>query len=271
MPDRAGAALTDLLALMARLRSIDGCPWDRAQDFASIAAYTIEEAYEVADAIARNDRGDLRDELGDLLFQVVFHAQMASEAQDFDFGDVARGIVEKMIRRHPHVFGDAAPRTAEAQNLAWEEIKTAERRSKSSSSGGILSDVPTALPALTRAVKLSKRAARVGFVWEKISEVMQKLHEEIAELEAEIDTGDAAKISDELGDVLFVCANIARHLDIDPETALRGANDKFTRRFSFIEQALAADHRTPADADLPEMEILWRAAKDTEKAARAEA
>ena len=267
MIDGAEATLSALLDLMARLRSPDGCPWDREQNFASIVPYTIEEAYEVADAIARGDVTDLRDELGDLLFQVVFHAQMAKEAGDFDFADVARGVVAKITRRHPHVFGDADLRTASEQTVAWEAIKADERAAKSKSSAGILSDVPVGLPALTRAVKLSKRAARVGFVWAQIGEVIAKLQEEVAELEAEIAAGDQAKMTDELGDVLFVCANIARHLDIDPEAALRGANAKFTRRFEFIERSLAADGRTPVAADLAEMEALWQAAKANEKQA----
>ena len=266
MTDRADAAVSDLLDLMARLRSPDsGCPWDREQNFASIAPYTIEEAYEVADAIARGDMADLRDELGDLLFQVVFHAQMAQEAGAFDFADVTRGVVAKMTRRHPHVFADAQARTAEEQTRAWEEIKADERHTKSKGSTGLLSDVPTAMPALTRAVKLSKRAARVGFVWAEIGEVMTKLHEEVGELEAEIAGGDRARIADELGDVLFVCANIARHLEIDPEDALRDSNAKFTRRFEFIERALGAQGRTPAQSDLAEMEALWQAAKGAER------
>ena len=266
MTDRADAALSDLLELMARLRSPDGgCPWDRAQNFASIAPYTIEEAYEVADAIARGDMADLRDELGDLLFQVVFHAQMAREAGAFDFADVAQSVVGKMTRRHPHVFSDAQARTAGEQTLAWEEIKADERQANSKGSRGLLSDVPLGLPALTRAVKLSKRAGRVGFVWAKIDEVVSKLHEEVGELETEIAVGDRARIADELGDVLFVCANIARHLDIDPEDALRGSNAKFTRRFEFIERALGADGRSPAESHLAEMEDLWQAAKGVEK------
>ena len=267
MIEDAEAPLSALLDLMARLRSPDGCPWDREQTFTSIAPYTVEEAYEVADAIARGDMTDLRDELGDLLFQVVFHAQMAKEARDFDFADVARGVVAKMTRRHPHVFGDADLRTAPEQTVAWEALKADERAVKSKHSAGILSDVPIGLPALTRAVKLSKRAARVGFVWAQIDEVVAKLQEEVAELEAEIVVGDRVKMTDELGDMLFVCANIARHLDIDPEAALRGANAKFTRRFEFIERSLAYAGRSPAEADLAEMEALWQAAKREENEA----
>ena len=266
MTDRADAAVSDLLDLMSRLRSPDdGCPWDREQTFASIAPYTIEEAYELADAIARGDMADLRDELGDLLFQVVFHAQMAQEAGAFAFADVARGVVAKMTRRHPHVFGDAQARTAEEQTRAWEVIKADERQANSKGSDSLLSDIPLGLPALTRAVKLSKRAGSVGFVWAQIDEVLTKLHEEVGELEAEIAAGDRARITDELGDVLFVCANIARHLDIDPEGALRGSNAKFTRRFEFIERALDRRDRTPAQSNLAEMEDLWQAAKRAEK------
>lgn len=269
MTDRADAAVSDLLDLMARLRSpAGGCPWDKEQTFASIAPYTIEEAYEVADAIARDDMADLRSELGDLLFQVVFHAQMAKEAGVFDFADVARSVAAKMTRRHPHVFANAQARTAEEQARAWEEIKDNERRTKSKGSNGVLSDISLSLPALTRAVKLSKRAGRVGFVWAQIDEVVAKLHEEVGELEAEIAAGDRARITDELGDVLFVCANIARHLDIDPEDALRGSNAKFTRRFEFIERVLGADGRAPAQSNLGEMEDLWQAAKGAEKQLR---
>ena len=254
------APIDRLLAIMARLRSPeDGCPWDVAQTFATIAPYTIEEAYEVADAIERGDLADLKGELGDLLFQVVFHARMAEEAGAFDFDDVAQGIVDKMTRRHPHLFG--------GEPGGWDEIKARERSAKGAAS--LLDDVPCALPALVRAVKLSKRAAGVGFVWPTIAEVMAKLAEEVAELEAEIAAGDQAKAADELGDILFVCANIGRHLGIDPEAALAGSNAKFTRRFQFIETALAEQGRTPADATLDEMEALWQAAKATPSAASA--
>jgi len=266
MTERPSAALADLLELMERLRSpAGGCPWDREQTFASIAPYTIEEAYEVADAIARGNMSDLRDELGDLLFQVVFHAQIAREAGNFDFADVAAGLVAKMTRRHPHVFGDEDMRSAEQQTQAWETLKAGERHAKSDGSTSILSDVPVGLPALTRAVKLSKRAAQVGFVWAEVSEVIDKLHEEIAELEVEIVEGDKVKIADELGDMLFVCANIARHLGIDPEDALRQSNAKFTRRFAFIERSLADEGRAPEQATLPEMESLWQSAKAAER------
>lgn len=256
-----------LVDIMAALRAPNtGCPWDLEQTFATIAPYTVEEAYEVADAVERGNLDDLADELGDLLLQVVFHARMGQEAGAFDFADVARGIVAKMIRRHPHVFGDAATiKTAADQSQAWETIKAGERAAKARGAVSLLSDVPIALPALTRAVKLSRRAARVGFVWAEIGEVMAKLTEEVAELEAEIAAGDITKAGEELGDVLFVCANIARHLEIDPEAALRGANAKFTRRFQFIEGALAADGRSPHESDLAEMEALWQAAKAGEK------
>ncbi len=252
-PAVADQPIDQLLALMARLRSPGGCPWDREQTFATIAPYTIEEAYEVADAIQRNDMADLKDELGDLLFQVVFHARMAQEAGAFGFDDVVQAIVDKMVRRHPHVFGDGP---AEG---GWEALKAAERGAKGRES--LLDDVPVGLPALTRAVKLSKRAASVGFVWAKISEVLEKLQEEVRELEAEIEIGDLTAAEAELGDILFVCANIGRHLGIDPEAALRGANEKFTRRFRYIEGALQAEGRTTAESSLPEMEALWQVAK----------
>ncbi len=247
---------------MARLRDKDeGCPWDLEQSFASIAPYTIEEAYEVADAIARNDLGDLKEELGDLLLQVVFHARMAEESGAFDFADVARAINAKMIRRHPHVFGDAEARDAAEQTRAWEAIKAEERAAKPAERRSLLDDVAITLPALTRATKLSKRAATVGFVWPSIHEVMDKLHEEVAELQVELDGGDLEKARAELGDVLFVCANIARELEIDPEEALRATNAKFTRRFRHIEARLAEAGKTPADSDLAEMDRLWTEAK----------
>jgi tetrapyrrole methylase family protein/MazG family protein/ATP diphosphatase len=265
-PAKAGPhPIFRLVEIMARLRSADGCAWDAAQTFATIAPYTIEEAYEVADAVQRGAMDDLAEELGDLLLQVIFHARMAEEAGAFDFADVAGGIVAKMIRRHPHVFGEAGPRTSAEQALAWEEIKAAERSGRGGPPTSLLGDVPVALPALTRAVKLSVRAARIGFVWPTIGEVMTKLAEEIAELDAEIAAGDLAKAKDELGDVLFVAANIARHLDIDPEDALRGANAKFVRRFEFIERALAAAGDAPANTNLERMEALWQAAKAAEK------
>ncbi len=248
---------------MRRLRGPGGCPWDREQTFETIAPYTIEEAYEVADAIARGDLAELKEELGDLLFQVVFHAAMAEEAGAFGFDEVVAGVVAKMIRRHPHVFARSDGRDAEGQTRAWEAMKAAERAAKPVG-GGVLDGVALALPALTRALKLSRRAARVGFVWPSVDEVLEKLEEEIAELRVELAAGDRAAAAAELGDVLFVCANIARELDIDPESALAAANAKFTRRFQSIERALAAEGREPADASLAEMERLWRAAKASE-------
>ena len=260
-----------LVEIMAQLRSPDGgCPWDLEQTFSSIAPYTVEEAYEVADAIERGDLADLKDELGDLLLQVVFHARMAEEAGAFGFADVAEAINAKMVRRHPHVFGEARHRSAGEQAEAWETIKAGERAAKASGAAtapSLLDDVPVGLPALTRAVKLSKRAARVGFVWPSAAEVLAKLHEEVAELEAEIAAGDVDKARAELGDVLFVCANLARELDVDPEAALRGTNAKFIRRFKYIEAELAARGSSPAASDLAEMDALWNAAKAAEKQA----
>ncbi len=254
-----------LLAIMARLRDPeDGCAWDLEQTFATIAPYTVEEAYEVADAIERGDLSDLKEELGDLLLQVVFHSRMAQEQGAFAFDDVADAISEKMIRRHPHVFGPEAQRTSAEQTQAWEVIKAQERAGKGKAAS-LLDDVPVGLPALTRAVKLSKRAASVGFVWPTIGKVVEKLHEEVGELQAEIDAGDLEKARQELGDVLFVVANIARTLDIEPEDALRSTNAKFARRFRFIEAALAARGKTPDQSDLAEMDALWDAAKAAEK------
>lgn len=249
---------------MAALRDPQGgCAWDLEQTFATIAPYTVEEAYEVADAIERGDLADLREELGDLLLQVVFHSQMANEAGAFDFHDVAATVADKMVRRHPHVFGEAKVRSAEEQTRAWEAAKAAEREAKGA---GWLDAVAPTLPALTRAVKLSARAARVGFVWPTVGEITAKLEEEISELEAELEAGDKANIRAELGDVLFVCANIARALDIDPEDALRATNAKFVRRFGYIERALAESGRTPADSSLKEMDALWNKAKAAERA-----
>ena len=264
--------LEDLLAVMARLRDKDtGCPWDIEQTFASIAPYTIEEAYEVADAISREDLEALKDELGDLLLQVVYHAQMASEAGRFDFNDVVDGIARKMIRRHPHVFGDASREEFLTQNL-WQRIKAEEKAEKVKASGvSRLDDVPLALPALSRAVKLQKRAAEVGFDWPSLKPVLAKAEEEIAELKSAIgDThgttdGHARRVAEEFGDLLFVMANIARHLKIDPEAALREANTKFVRRFKSIEVALAKEGRKCEDATLEEMDQLWDEAKQAEK------
>ena len=258
--------LFQLLEIMARLRDpAGGCPWDLEQTFATIAPYTIEEAYEVADAIERDDLRDLREELGDLLLQVVFHARMAEERGAFDFADVARAINDKMVRRHPHVFGDAVHRDSAEQTEAWEVIKADERAAKGRAAS-LLDDVPAGLPALTRAVKLTKRAARVGFDWPTPAKVIEKLHEELGDLQAEIDAGDRAKAREELGDLLFVCANLARKLDVEPEDALRATNAKFARRFAFIERSLAAQGRSPDQSDLAEMDRLWDAAKVAEKA-----
>ncbi len=256
-----------LLAIMARLRDpVDGCPWDVAQTFATIAPYTVEEAYEVADAIERGDLDDIKDELGDLLLQVVFHARMAQEQGSFAFDDVANAICDKMVRRHPHVFGDLTFESVAAQSKAWDDIK-GEERARKGGAKSLLDDVPVGLPALTRAVKLSKRAARVGFVWADTQSVLDKVHEELAELEHEIRLGDLDKARGELGDLLFVCANLARDLGIDPEDALRATNAKFVRRFSFIETALAERGVSPENSDLEEMDGLWNAAKAAEKSA----
>jgi MazG family protein len=265
-----GASIDRLLAIMARLRDPNGgCPWDLEQSFATISPYTVEEAYEVADAIQRGDLGDLRDELGDLLFQVVFHAQMAAEQGAFAFDDVVEAICAKMIRRHPHVFAEAGARNATEQTVAWEVIKAEERAQKAGNSGsrapGVLDDVPAGLPALTRAVKLTKRAARVGFDWPDAAAVIEKLHEETAELEVEIASGDHAKAREELGDLLFVCANLAHKLDIEPEDALRAANAKFTRRFHHIEARLAETGRKPDQSTLEEMDGFWNEARRADK------
>jgi MazG family protein len=266
--DAAAKSLADLLAVMRALRTPStGCPWDLVQTSASIAPYTIEEAYEVVDAIQRGSTADLREELGDLLLQVVFHAQMASEVGTFTFADVANGITQKMLRRHPHVFGDDAARSAGAAKGFWEKIKAEEKAAKGQAASAVpsvLADVPVGMPGMTRAVKLQEKAARVGFDWPDIGPVFDKVREEIAELEVEIATGDKAKIQDEFGDLLFVMANIARHLGIDPETAVRGTNAKFTRRFQGIEAALAKDGRTPVQSDLAEMDALWNAVKKAE-------
>lgn len=251
-----------LIEIMRRLRDPEtGCPWDIEQDFASIAPYTIEEAYEVADAIERKAWDELRGELGDLLLQSVYHTQMASEAGLFDFDDVANGIADKMVARHPHVFGDESrDKSAEQQVQDWERIKAAERAAKAEK--GVLDGVAMGLPALMRAVKLQKRAARVGFDWPSTDEVIDKIVEEAQELR---EARDAAHRAEEFGDLLFVMANLARHMEIDPEDALRAANAKFMRRFKAIEAALAAEGRTPHDSDLAEMDALWNAAKAAEK------
>jgi MazG family protein len=255
--------MDELLAIMARLRDPDrGCPWDREQTFATIVPYTIEEAYEVAETIERGKLDDLRDELGDLLFQIVFYAQMAREEGRFGFEDVVAAIVDKMLRRHPHVFGDAQVDSAAAQSAAWESHKAAERRARAASdeAHSLLDGVSSALPALTRAVKLQKRAARVGFDWKAAVEVLAKLREETEELAAELapDGGpDAGRIADEIGDLLFTCANLARHAEVDPEQALRKANAKFERRFRRIEELLRQRGKTAEDAGLEELDALW--------------
>ena len=257
-----------LIQIMARLRDPEGgCPWDIEQTFATIAPYTIEEAYEVADAIERGDMGDLKEELGDLLLQVVYHARMAEEAGQFDFAAVAQDVSDKMVRRHPHVFGDEEVRDAAGQTLRWEAIKAAERAGKGQAASA-LDGVPLALPALTRAAKLTRRAARVGFDWPDIGQVLDKLREEVAELEVEIAAGDVIKAREELGDLLFVCANLARKLEVEPEEALRGANAKFARRFHHIEVQLASKGRGPEQSDLAEMDALWDDAKANEKASQ---
>ena len=262
------AEIRRLLDIMAALRDPKtGCPWDIEQDFASIAPYTIEEAHEVEDAIQRQAWDELPGELGDLLLQVVFHAQMASEAHMFDFADCAAAISDKLIFRHPHVFGDESrDKSAEQQVKDWEAIKAVERAGKAE--GGTLDGVALGLPALTRAIKLQNRAARVGFDWPGVSGVLDKITEETAELVEARDTLGQDALEEEFGDLMFVMANLARHLKIDPELALRRANAKFTRRFAAIEADLAAEGRRPEDSDLPEMDRLWDKAKAAEKAAR---
>ena len=256
-----GAGIERLLEIMARLRAADGCPWDREQTFATIAPYTIEEAYEVADAIEQGDMAGLKGELGDLLFQSVYHAQMAAEAGHFDFADVVRGVSDKMVLRHPHVFGEeSADKTAEQQTRDWEAQKARERGRV-----GVLDGVALGLPALKRAVKLQNRAARVGFDWPSTDQVLDKLVEEAREVVEARETLGPDALAEEIGDLLFVMANLARHLKVDPEAALRGANAKFTRRFQRIEAWLAEQGKTPADSDLAEMDALWDRAKAEEK------
>jgi MazG family protein len=259
--------IAELLAIMRRLRDPDGgCPWDLEQNFKTIAPYTIEEAYEVAAAIEHGDYVQLQDELGDLLLQVVFHAQMADEQGLFAFPDVVRAICGKMVRRHPHVFGKGAAKTPAAVSLAWDEIKRRERADKPEKPAGLLDDVPAAFPALTRAVKLQNRAAEVGFDWPSVFEVTDKIAEEIGELTEAAVSGDSHKIAEEFGDLLFAMANFARHLRIDPEAALRAANAKFVRRFKVIEAGLEAKGRSLEEASLEEMEALWQEAKRSEPA-----
>lgn len=260
----------DLLRIMAKLRDPDGgCPWDVVQDFASIAPYTIEEAYEVADAIEQSDMESLKGELGDLLLQVVFHAQMASEAGHFEYADVVNAVSEKMVVRHPHVFGDASIEDADAQTKAWEDQKANERAAKAEASGrvvSVLDDVARGLPALMRAEKLQKRAARVGFDWPTVEPVFDKVREELDEVSVEIDRGsDPARLEDELGDVLFTCVNLARKLGTDPETALRRTNAKFERRFRDVETYAAEDGKSLSDMDIEALEALWVRAKEAEQ------
>lgn len=251
--------IATLRAIMKALRTpVTGCPWDLEQDFATIAPYTIEEAYEVADAIARSDMANLVEELGDLLLQVVYHAQMAAEAGSFTFDDVVEAICRKMIRRHPHVFGDENARSAGVTKGFWEDIKAKEKAGEAPR--GTLEGVPAALPALTRALKLQAKAARVGFDWPDKSFVLDKIEEEIRELRE----ASADEQKGELGDILFALANLARHLEVDPEDALRGTNAKFTRRFAYIEERLKARGKTPAQSDLAEMDALWNEAKAAE-------
>ena len=269
----ASRELEMLLAIMAALRAPDtGCAWDLEQTFETIAPYTIEEAYEVADAVARGDIGDLCDELGDLLLQVVFHARIAEERGAFDFGGVVEAITAKLIRRHPHVFGNAhslAP--AEVKRL-WDEIKQTEksdrvaRRGRDDEPASILDGVPLAMPGLTRADKLTRNAAKVGFEWPNLDGVTAKVEEELAEVREAAASGDLHAIADEVGDLLFTVANLARHLDVDPEAALAGANRKFERRFKAVERSLAAEGRSPEQSDLAEMDRLWNAAKAAERA-----
>jgi len=264
----AAEAFRDLARIMARLRDPEaGCPWDLEQDFATIAPYTIEEAYEVADAIERGDMGELRDELGDLLFQVMFHSRMAEEAGAFSLVDVVAAINDKMIRRHPHVFGEKDVRSAHEQTVAWEVMKAAERARKAAPEGpaSALDGVARALPALLRAEKLQKRAARTGFDWTETPPIFDKLEEEVAEVKAAIAGGDPAEIEDEVGDLLFVAANLARRLDIDPEQALRKANAKFERRFRAMEAAAAAEGVDFASLSLDDQEAYWQRVKATER------
>jgi nucleoside triphosphate diphosphatase len=269
--------ITRLLDIMAALRTPGtGCPWDLEQDFATIAPYTLEEAYEVADAIARGDLDDLRDELGDLLLQVVFHARMAQEQGAFDFGDVVHAITEKLLRRHPHVFADARGLSAEAVEGLWERIKAEEkaqrakaREDKSQKAGraggparaSALAGVPVVLPALTRALKLQAKAGKVGFDWNDPLAVLAKIREEAGEIERDLAAGNRLAAAAEVGDLLFAVVNLARHLDADPEAVLRATNAKFERRFGAIERALAERGKTPQEATLAEMDALWDAAK----------
>ena len=268
-PDPSRPGIDRLVTIMRHLRDPQGgCPWDLEQDFPTIAPHTIEEAYEVAEAIRTGDMAELRDELGDLLFQVVFYAQMADERGAFDFEDVAGGVADKMVRRHPHVFGGQTVDSAAHMTERWEAQKADERAEKAAARGrrpSILDDVIAGLPGLTRAVKLQKRAARVGFDWTEASDILAKLHEELGELDEAIATGEPDRMEDELGDLLFVVANLSRRLSVDPEAALRRANAKFERRFRHIEERLEAAGRSVHGATLDEMEILWTEAKRGER------
>ncbi len=255
-----------LIEIMAALRAPGcGCPWDLKQDFTTIAPYTIEEAYEVADAIARGNFDDLREELGDLLLQVVYHARMAEEQGRFAFGDVVQTITEKLLRRHPHVFGDTRGLTPEAVEKLWEKIKAEEKAERLEEEKGALAGVPISLPALTRALKLQAKAGSVGFDWNDPLAVLAKIREEAGEIEAEIAAGAQKDAAGEVGDLLFAVVNLARHLGADPETVLRATNAKFERRFAAIEHALATSGKSPQQSSLAEMDALWNAAKAAEK------
>lgn len=261
-----------LIEIMAALRTPEtGCPWDLKQDFATIVPYTIEEAHEVAEAIARNDLDDLKDELGDLLLQVIFHARMAQEQDAFEFGDVVQAITEKLIRRHPHVFGDTRHLTPDEVKGLWDKIKAEEKAERRLRRGvddeaGALAGIPSGLPALTRALKLQQKASKVGFDWNDPRAVLDKIKEETVEIERALDADDHAAVAGEIGDLMFALVNLARHLDIDSETSLRGTNTKFERRFAAIEAALARLGKTPSEATLAEMDALWDQAKADESA-----
>ena len=267
------SAINELIDLMSKLRDpVSGCPWDQEQTFTSIAPYTIEEAYEVVDAIERNSMDDLKDELGDLLFQIIFYSQMAKEKDFFDFDVVVDNIVRKMKKRHPHVFGDMDIKTAEEQTALWEKIKSEERQKSRDNADtkpvrhSVIADVPKTLPGLTRAFKLHSKAARIGFDWDDISGVMEKLDEEIKEIQHEIDNGaEHHRMQDEIGDLLFVTTILARHARVDPEAAIRHANRKFERRFSRVEALLVEENINIADASLEKMDALWNVAKLEEK------
>lgn len=271
-PMKPAKDISRLIEIMAALRHVEtGCPWDVEQDFQTIAPYTIEEAYEVADAIERGDHEDLREELGDLLLQVVYHARMAEELELFEFGDVVEAITEKMIRRHPHVFGDEEARSAGMAKGAWNRIKKLEKQQKAErhraaglpvrTTGGLLGDIPASMPSLTRALKIQQKVASVGFDWGDPHAVIAKTREELDELEAELDKGNRENIEAEIGDVFFTLTNLARHFDLDPEATIRLTNQKFTKRFAHIEKQLAKRGISLEDATLDEMEKLWQEAK----------